>query len=62
VILELATAKCPDCQADLKLGDDVLVGEIVTCPECGLDLEVKSISAGRVEVQPVVVEGEDWGE
>jgi alpha-aminoadipate carrier protein LysW len=44
------------------LGDDVLVGEIVTCPECGLDLEVKSISAGRVEVQPVVVEGEDWGE
>lgn len=34
-------AHCPECEAvlDLEL-DDVEEGQLVSCPECGVDLEV----------------------
>ncbi len=54
------TAHCPECDATLNLAD-VVKGEIVVCPDCGVDLEV-------MEIQPVVtlalapMEAEDWGE
>ncbi|MBP7694713.1 MAG: lysine biosynthesis protein LysW [Anaerolineales bacterium] len=54
------SAICPECEATLSL-KDVVQGEIVVCPDCGVDLEV-------TEVQPAVQlalapqEAEDWGE
>ena len=34
-------AQCPDCEAFLDLeADDVDEGEIIPCPECGVELEV----------------------
>jgi alpha-aminoadipate carrier protein LysW len=35
-------------------------GEILICPECGVELEVLSVSP--VEVAPAPEEKEDWGE
>jgi alpha-aminoadipate/glutamate carrier protein LysW len=55
-------AKCPDCDADLDVPKDIEKGEILSCPGCGLELEVKKISGGCVDLQELTIEGEDWGE
>ena len=55
-------AKCPDCDADLDVPQDTAAGEIVSCPGCGLELEVKQIHSGCVHLQELTLEGEDWGE
>jgi alpha-aminoadipate carrier protein LysW len=44
----------------VEIGGDAEVGEIVVCPECGADLEVRSLAPARLEVAPP--EEEDWGE
>jgi lysine biosynthesis protein LysW len=58
------TAKCPDCDSELDVPCDVEKGEILSCPGCGLELEVKRISVGGegVDLQELTIEGEDWGE
>lgn len=58
----MVKATCPDCMAEIDLPDDTMVGEIVSCPDCGLELEVESVEEGKVELQKLSVEKEDWGE
>ena len=53
------TAKCPECDAEIEL-DDVMQGEIVVCPDCGVDLEVTALQPLTLELAPM--EEEDWGE
>ncbi len=55
-------AKCPDCDAELDVPSDTEKGEILSCPGCGLELEVKKIQGGCVDLQELTIEGEDWGE
>ncbi|MEA3407372.1 MAG: lysine biosynthesis protein LysW [Chloroflexota bacterium] len=52
--------ECPECAAEITLGDDVLEGEIVNCPECGVELEVISVDPLAFDLAPE--EEEDWGE
>lgn len=54
--------KCTECDADVKVPDDAIVGEIVSCPDCGQELEIVEIKNGAVKVKVAEVEGEDWGE
>jgi len=54
--------KCPDCSVDVRIPSDALDGEIVVCPDCGLELQVKKQSSGEVELTEVTKEKEDWGE
>jgi lysine biosynthesis protein LysW len=58
------TAKCPDCDAELNVPCDVETGEILSCPSCGLELEVKKSNNGGacINLQELTIEGEDWGE
>ena len=58
----MVNANCPDCLAEIDVPDDALVGEIVNCPDCGLELEVVSIEKGKIELQKLAIEKEDWGE
>jgi alpha-aminoadipate carrier protein LysW len=44
----------------LDLAPDVEEGEIVVCPDCGVELEVMSVDPIAVELAPEVEE--DWGE
>ncbi len=53
------TATCPECEAEIAL-DNVVQGEIVVCPDCGVDLEVTAIDPVVLELAPM--EEEDWGE
>lgn len=55
----LIKSRCPECDAVLEL-DDPEVGEIVICPDCGVELEVVSLNPVELEVAPEVEE--DWGE
>ena len=57
-------ATCPDCDSVLDVPSDVELGEILSCPCCGLELEVKktAFGGGCAEFQELVIEGEDWGE
>ncbi|MGH2532505.1 MAG: lysine biosynthesis protein LysW [Thermomicrobiales bacterium] len=51
---------CPECGAQLELGENVEQGEIVPCPDCGADLEVLNTAPLTLGLAPE--EGEDWGE
>ena len=56
--------KCPDCDSVLDVPCDVEAREILSCPGCGLELEVKKPMCGGafLELQELTIEGEDWGE
>ena len=56
----MATAKCPECDAEIPFGAGVVKGEILPCPDCGAELEVTAVSPPAVELAPQ--EEEDWGE
>ena len=53
-------ALCTECEAEITLEATAEVGEIIQCPDCGMDLEV--ISVDPPEVAPAPEEEEDWGE
>ena len=50
---------CVECAADIEL-DGVIVGEIVQCADCGVELEILSLDPVQLDVAPE--EEEDWGE
>lgn len=52
--------ECPLCGATIELGEDTWLNELITCPECGAELEVMSLNP-LVLVEAPEVE-EDWGE
>ena len=50
--------ECPECGEPVELGEDAKVGERTVCVECGVDLEVLSLSPLEIDY---VLE-EDWGD
>lgn len=54
------SATCPECDATVTLDDEPLVGEIIECADCGVELEVTSTAPLTLELAPEVEE--DWGE
>jgi lysine biosynthesis protein LysW len=57
----MSVAFCPECDAEIKLGNpvQVKVGERVFCPECDMELEVV---AAEPLILDYVFDDEDWGE
>jgi alpha-aminoadipate/glutamate carrier protein LysW len=53
-------ALCTECEAEVALVTGTEVGEILQCPDCGLDLEVVSLEPPVLA--PAPEEEEDWGE
>jgi alpha-aminoadipate carrier protein LysW len=47
-------------EAEIHLEPSAEVGEIIQCPDCGLDLEVLGIDPPALA--PAPEEEEDWGE
>lgn len=54
------TVACPECAAEITLEASAEVGEIIVCPDCGVDLEIIALDPAKVELAPM--EQEDWGE
>ena len=53
-------ASCPECDATITFAADAVEGEIVACPDCGVELEVVSLAPLKLALAAEV--GEDWGE
>ena len=51
---------CPECEAEITLAADVIKGEILECPDCGVELEVMSLDPPALDLAPE--EEEDWGQ
>jgi alpha-aminoadipate carrier protein LysW len=56
----MTTVNCIECNGEVLVADDVLLSEIIECPDCGAELEVTSTSPLTLELAPEVEE--DWGE
>ncbi len=56
----MSTVPCPECAAEISLEATTEVGEIMVCPDCGVDLEVTALDPAAVQLAPM--EQEDWGE
>jgi alpha-aminoadipate carrier protein LysW len=50
---------CPECGGEFPVAN-VIVGEILPCPDCGVELEVRSTDPIQLELAPEIQE--DWGE
>jgi alpha-aminoadipate/glutamate carrier protein LysW len=55
----LAMGICPECGGAVP-AERVERGEIVPCPDCGAELEVRTLDPLTLELAPEVEE--DWGE
>lgn len=53
--------KCPDCEGEIKVPDDAIAGEIVSCPDCGQEYEVY-FEGGQLRLKQAETVKEDWGE
>ena len=54
--------ECPVCGAEVKLGEDTVQGELLSCGDCGTELEVKGTSNPSFTLAEAPQEEEDWGE
>jgi alpha-aminoadipate/glutamate carrier protein LysW len=44
------TGTCPECDADVHVDTDADKGDIVSCEECGTDLEVVGLDPVELDV------------
>jgi alpha-aminoadipate/glutamate carrier protein LysW len=54
-----SATNCTECDARIQ-ANVALPGEILDCPDCGVELEVRSVSPLVLALAPTVEE--DWGE
>ena len=55
-----ATPLCPECDAEVEIPADAMENELLACADCGIELEIMSLSPLELELAPEVEE--DWGE
>ena len=55
-------ATCPECFFEFETDSEVILGEILSCEDCGAELEVIEIKDTEVKLQIAESEEEDWGE
>ena len=54
--------ECKECGAEISVPEDAVVGEIITCPDCGGEYEIASKGNDNLELKPAERVGEDWGQ
>ena len=59
-MIQSMLVECPECAANVQLPHDVMANELVSCADCGIELEVLSVNPVAVDYAPAVEE--DWGE
>ena len=53
-------SNCPVCDAEVELPGDAVVGELITCDDCGTELEVLGLDPAEIGEAPAAEE--DWGQ
>jgi alpha-aminoadipate carrier protein LysW len=54
------TPLCPECDGEVDIPSDAMENELVSCAECGTELEIMNLDPIALELAPEVEE--DWGE
>jgi alpha-aminoadipate/glutamate carrier protein LysW len=54
--------ECQECGAEISIPEDSVVGEIITCPDCGGEYEIITKGDDKLELKPAERVGEDWGQ
>lgn len=52
-------AICPECESDVFVDEDMERGDLVTCEECGTDLEVVAIDPPEIRLYDAEAEFDD---
>ena len=60
--MENSKARCTECDAEIAIPDDIIPGEIITCPDCGMEFEAQEVKGDCLVLQIAEKVGEDWGE
>ncbi len=42
--------ECPECKNNIDLEKDYNIGDVIECPYCGIELEVKNVDDNNLEV------------
>lgn len=58
--MSTATQTCPECDGTLTLPTNLVLGEILPCGDCGVELEVLELQPISLGLAPEIQE--DWGE
>jgi alpha-aminoadipate carrier protein LysW len=56
----MTVSPCPECSADVVIPADAMQNELISCPDCGAELEIISLDPPQLDLAPIVEE--DWGE
>lgn len=56
----MSPIECLECGGTVQVDENVMLGEVLECMECGVELEIISLDPIAVELAPEVEE--DWGE
>lgn len=54
------TAPCPVCDAAVRIAADAMQNELISCQDCGAELEILSLEPLELAAAPETEE--DWGE
>jgi alpha-aminoadipate carrier protein LysW len=49
-IIKVPTGICPECEADVHVDTDADKGDVVSCEECGTDLEVVGLDPVELDM------------
>ena len=54
--------QCIECGADIVITHEMILGEIISCPDCGVDYVIEIDEMGEKIIKALNIEGEDFGE
>ncbi len=60
-IRKMPRGTCPECAAEVQVDEDMDKGDIVECPDCGMNLEVVGLDPIELDIA-MEDEEEDWTE
>jgi alpha-aminoadipate/glutamate carrier protein LysW len=49
-VAKVPTGTCPECEADVHVDTDADKGDIVSCEECGTDLEIVGLDPVEMDI------------
>lgn len=55
-------AECSVCGGSIAIPSDIIQGEILACPDCGVEFEIQELNNDSAVLRAAEEIKEDWGE
>lgn len=59
---KISVARCPECVTNIRFDQQPSLHDLVTCPECGTELEVIQVSPLKLDWAYDDEDADDWDE